>query len=140
MKLDPIGRVEKPDEMDLDPIVIPVVGYTLDREEVVEEIRFRPMQPAGAAFDLLANANADGEVPIRAIMRFLEKCVMPDDAQKFRDHLDRDDLVFDHGVMMQIHVALNEVYAARPTTLRSASSGGGQPTKRTSRAAARSQA
>ncbi len=140
MQLDPIGRVESPDGFDLDPIVIPIVGYTLDRTEVVEEIRFRPIQPAWASLQVIETTNAAGNIDLKQVMHFLSKCVLAEDVEKWREFLDRDDVMFEQTIFVELYKALSAAYAHRPTMLSSVSEAGGSRTRRTSRGGARSRA
>lgn len=80
MELEPIGRVDDPDDLDLEPIIIPIVGYIRlpggGREEVIERIEFRPVQPTGAGLAVLRQTRADGNVPVAPVMKFLDACVL----------------------------------------------------------------
>ena len=51
MELEPIGRFADPDELDVDPITVPIVGYTVEgRKEIITRIKFVPAVPLGATF------------------------------------------------------------------------------------------
>lgn len=140
MDLPAIGRVEDPTTLDLDVINVPVVGYTMDREEVEEVFRFRPMQPAGASLDILKATSGDGSVPIAPVMRYLDSCLMEDDLASWHEFLHRPDVMIEQTVLVKIYQAISEVYAARPTPRWSGSGGGGPKTPRTSPGARRSRA
>lgn len=134
-KLPAVGRVEDPQELDLDPIEIPVVGYTLRREEAEETFSFRPVQPAGATIDILLSLTESGSVPVPKIMGFLQECLVTSDRDRWNDFLNDPDIMVEQSTLAQLYQALMEVYANRPTLRSSASGGGGRPVKRTSTAA-----
>ena len=140
MELPAVGRVENPDELDIEPIVIPIVGYTRNRKEVVEKIRFRSHMPAGATFDVMRHMNADGGVQAREVLRYLDATVLEEDSEKLQEFIHRPDVEIRLRTMIEVHEALMEAYAARPTTQLPGSTGTGSSTKRTSRAASRAKA
>lgn len=140
MRLPAIGRVEDVSELNVDPIEVPLVAYTSDREEVEEVFRFRPAQPAGATLDVLMATGADGKLPTQMIFRFLDECLVEEDRVKWRVFLDRPDLIIEQSVLAQVYRGIMEVYAARPTPRWSDSGGGGSPAGPASQAAARSKA
>ena len=49
MELPIIGQVENPEDLDLDPVVVPLAAYTLDRKEVIERFPFKPTMPAAVS-------------------------------------------------------------------------------------------
>lgn len=135
MKLPAIGRVENVDDLDLDPIEVPVIAYMLNKEEVEQTFRFRPVQPAGAALDILKATGADGGVPVGVVMRFLDECVLAEDREAWELFLHRADLVIDQAILVRIYQAVSEVYSDRPTPRWSDSDGGGSASATTSLAA-----
>lgn len=139
-KLPAVGRVDNIDDVDLDPIEVPVVGYTIEKEEIEEVFRFRPVQPAGATLDILLYVSVDGSTPVAKVMHFLEECVLAEDRERWRDFLNDPAIMIEQSVLAQLYRALMEVYAARPTMPSSALSGGGKPGGRTSRAASAAKA
>ena len=140
MKLDPIGRVENPQELDVEPITIPVVGYTTGRKEVCEEFNFHPSLPWGNTFDMFEAENGSGPKP-GGVIKWLYNCLLDDDErERFRAFCKREDVIIAQQTMEDIFQSLAETYAARPTLPRSASTGGGASTKRTSQAASRASA
>ena len=142
MELDPVGRVEDVDQLDLEPVTIPIVGYERGTppNEVIERIRFRAVMPAGATFDVMRDMSASGGIAPREVLRYLDATVLPDDAEKLEAFLHSPTIEVRLRTMMEVHEQLMEFYSARPTMPRSASSGGGSGTKRTSQAASRKRA
>lgn len=138
MELPIIGQVENPEDLDLEPVVVPLAAYTLDREEVIERFPFKPTMPAGALSAFIRNAGPNGELPINVTLACLERCLIADAVERWQTFLDRDDLVIETNTLGQVFNALVEHYGARPTRPRSGSPSTGSPAKRTSRAGARS--
>jgi hypothetical protein len=138
VKLEPIGRVENPEDLDVEPIVIPVVAYTTERKEIVEEIASRPYLPTGAAFAMLRTT--DGTSDPTLVMKYLDKCVLPTSTAQWRAFLDRDDIFIEMSTLTDVYKALIEVYGARPTMRRASSTTGRTSTKRTSQGASRAKA
>jgi len=140
--MDPIvvGRVENPEQLDLQPLEIEVVGYTLERKEVAETFRFRPVPPTGAALAIVRQTMPNGNVPLGPVLDYLDKCLLEEDQQRFQDYLNRDDVMIEQAAVIDLYTALTEFYTARPTRPPSDSASTGSSAKRTSRAAARSAA
>lgn len=140
--MDPIiiGRLENPEEQDLEPLAVTLVGYTLEHKEVAETFRFRPLIPAGAQLEIIRHTDTNGNVPLKQIVDFLEECVLPDDLDGFVAFLHRRDIEIEQGTVIALYRQLTEFYADRPTRRLSASASTGRPARRTSRAAARSAA
>src|SRR3954453_14773074 len=133
MELKPIGRVKDIDELILEPIIIPVIGYTMDKEEVEERFVFRPVQPAGAAMDVLRLTLPNGNVPINTVMHYLDSCLLDEEQlQRWNEFLERSDVMIEQNVLVEIYKALTEAYAARPTLQWSGSPTGGSFTEPTS--------
>ena len=140
METEIVGRVENPQERSTDPIVVPVAAYTLEGKEVVEKFRFRPVMPAGAVIRAFRAIQPNGVLATGPILDFLQKSLLADDRERFLEFLDRDDLMIEAQLISQIYETVTEVWSGRPTRRPSASASGGSPTKRTSRAGARSRA
>lgn len=130
------GRVENPEELDLEPIEIEITGYTLDREPVSQIVRFRPAMPVGSTIDIIRYTDAKGNVPQAKVIDFLDACPIDEDKELWKDFLDRTDVMIEFQTLLDVYMAVVEVYSARPFTLRSGSSGGTSSTKPTSKAAA----
>jgi hypothetical protein len=140
MELDPVGRVENPEELDFEPIVIPVVGYTRDHKEVVEKARFRPLPPAGQTVEVLRSMAPNGGVRASQMMSFLDACVLEDGREAWAAFLDSPDVEIEQATLAGVYSALMEAYAARPTMPPASSAAGGKKTKQTSQAASRAKA
>jgi hypothetical protein len=138
--MDPIviGRVEDPQELDLELLEITLVGYTLEREEVAETFRFRPVVATGAALDIIRHTDTEGNIPLGPILDYVDKCLLEGDQEPFKAFLDRNDVMIDAGALVTMYRQLVEFYSSRPTRRPPASASTGSPAKRTSRAAARS--
>jgi hypothetical protein len=134
------GRVDNPDDLDLAPIVVKIVGYTMGHEEVTETVRFRPMAPTWLSMDLARKHSATGQVNEADAGEFLDHCMLEEDRPKWVAFLSRDDLMIEMTTVLKVYNAISEVYVARPTTAPPVSSGGRAKTTRTSRAGARSRA
>jgi hypothetical protein len=140
MELEPIGRVENPDDLDFEPIVIPVVGYTRKGKEVLHKAQFRSVAPAGQTVAVLRNMAPSGGVPAAQMMTFLDACVLAEDREAWNAFLDNSEVEIEQSTLVRVYAALMETYAARPTMPPGDSSGTGKTTKQTSRAASRSRA
>jgi hypothetical protein len=135
-----IGRVENPQELDLEPQDITLVGYKLDRTEVAETFQIRPLIPAGAQLEIIRHTDANGNVGLPKIVEFIEECLLADDLEPFRTFLHRPDVMIEQGTIVGLYRAVTEFYASRPTRQPSGSAATGSPAKPTSRAAARAPA
>lgn len=141
MELEPIGRVDDVNDLDLEPVIAPIVAYERKSKlEVIEKFRFRPMAPAGATFDVLRAMGPNGETPVSLIMAYLDASVLPEDSEALQEFLHRADIEIDPTTVAKVYRALSEVYGARPTMPSANSSGTGKPTKRTSVGVSRAQA
>lgn len=138
MELPVIGRVENPDELDLDPIVVPIVGYAMkDRKEVLTKIKFRPVLPLGSALDVIRQTQTNGNVPGPAIMEYLDSCITDEDTEKWRELLGRRDIAIQMSTLIDVYRQLTEFYSgARPTQASSGSAGGRSQTGTTSKGGA----
>jgi hypothetical protein len=141
MRLDAIGRVENPQDVDLDPITIPVCGLDMQRENVCEEFNFRPTLPWGNTFALIESIEGGERNLAGNTVKWLRNCLVDDEErQRWQGFLERDDVMIEQATIESVYEALAETYAARPTLPPSGSTGTGGSTKRTSQAASRSQA
>jgi hypothetical protein len=140
MRLDAVGRVTNPDELDFEPIVVPVIAYDEDHNEVEFEVKFRAVQPTGAAMKVMRATDAEGNIPTATALLFLEECVIVSERKAWQEFLDDPGLYIERSTLVQLYERLTEVYAGRPTRRRSASSGGRRASATTSPAAAPSTA
>lgn len=142
MELPVVGRVENPDDLDLDPIVVPIAGYTIkDKKEVVTKIKFRPVLPLSSALDVIRQTQSNGNVPGPAIMEYLDSCITDEDAEKWAELLARRDLAIQMDTLIEVYRQLTEFYSGeRPTPASSDSPGGRSQTGTTSKAGAAAKA
>jgi hypothetical protein len=138
MELEPIGRIENLEDENFEPIVMPIVGYDEDGDEVVVKIRFRPWVPTKKSLDM-RGATIKGVTPTNIVLDYLEKCVLKEDRQAWNDLLDSDDVFIKIETFGEIARTLGSIYDGKhPTKQRSDLPGGGQATEPTTRAAATS--
>jgi hypothetical protein len=141
MELSPIGQFADPAELDVEPIVIPIVGYTVEgRKEVITRIRFVPAVPLGAALALNRAARSNGNVPHPAVIAWLDDCVLDSEREAWNELLHSSAILVETETLVAVYQQLAEVYAARPTLRFSDSDGGRSSTNGTSPAARRSRA
>jgi hypothetical protein len=142
MKLDPIGKVDNPSDADLEPITIPICGlHAKKHENVCEEFDFRPTLPWGNTFALIESIENGQRNLAGNTVKWLRNCLVSDEErERFQGFLLSPDVEIEQSTIEGVYEALAETYSARPTLPRSASTGGGAKTKRTSQAVARSQA
>ena len=140
MRLEPIGVIEDLDEIDYEPITVPIVGYTNDKEQVTTDITFRAAQSLGSSLDLIRQMGIDDKgkpiIPIAAILEFLDAAIL-DTSRVAWDNLIRDEEVnVEQTTLVELYKILAAQYANRPTQQQSASHNGRTTPKKTSRAAA----
>ena len=140
MRVAAVGRVEHPEDIDLEPIEVPVIGYTVDHEEVEEIFSFRGVQPTGASIEVLRNINDDGNVPVKLILDFVDACLLGSDQEKWKEFVNDPDVYIEQDTLIELYKTIMEVYAARPTMPPSDSRSGRGNSKQTSQAAARKKA
>ena len=126
--------------IEVEPIIVPIVGYDLKRKEVITDIRFVGTVPAGAVLDMLRATNANGDVDYTAALDYLDNCVYPDDREKWHELLHGTKITVSMATLLLVYTAIGEQYTKRPTKQRSGSRGGRSSTKPTTRAAASSRA
>jgi hypothetical protein len=140
-ELPVIGQIKDPDELDLEPIIVPLAAYKQEKGKTVEEIGrfpFKPMMPAGARALMESSLGQNGEIPYSTALVILNRCIVSDSVERWGEFLDRDDLSIEQDALGSVLSALYEVYSGRPTRRPSGSDGTGQRRARTSRAAPRS--
>ncbi len=136
-RLEPVGRVSDPAVLDLEPIIIPVVGYTADKIEVTTEIEFRPMATLGRDLEMALMLNGTDEITAQAAIEYLESCMTPRGRERWEEIKNSDTVYVQRETMGAVFRAVVEVYAGRPSTRRSGLPRTG-PRPRTSQAASRS--
>ncbi|HXT91160.1 MAG TPA: hypothetical protein VN714_18060 [Trebonia sp.] len=137
-ELEIVGRVENPETIEVDPIILPVCAYTLEREEVIERFPFKPIMPLGIA--ALMERVAGQEIPVNTVLVCLRDCLIADAVERWETFLGREDLLIDAETISRGWAALLGAYGRRPTLRSPGSSRTGRRSGRTSKAAAASAA
>lgn len=132
-ELAAIGRFE---DVETEPVTIPIVGYLEDKTEVVTKIRFRASAPIGYALEMIKATGPTGKISNAAAIEYIDRCVYPDDRDEWDSLLKSDSIYLDQRTIAQVYEALGEFYTNRPTPQRSASPRGQSDSEQTSRAAA----
>ncbi len=141
-ELAPIGLIDNVDERTFEPIVIPIVGYTLDAQPVTRRFRFWPTLNFDAAVNLYRDTKADGSPREAAIFEYLDKCLIPDDLEDFWAFVGQRPVGGDPAVVVEqttireLYRALVGEYGRRPTLPLSDSLDGSSTPSPTSAAAA----
>lgn len=135
MELDPIGAVDRPQDLDLDPVTIPIVGYKVHNGKnvpVTTKIRFKSRPPLGYIRRKLKEGADLSRMNGNAVVEYLEVVAIEEDKEKWSDLIFSDDIFLDHSTLRQVFEKLQEVYSGgRPTKPRSGSAKSVSPTRRT---------
>jgi hypothetical protein len=132
-QLEPIGRMDPQEleETDFEPLLVPLVGYTADKQEIMETFRFKAVLPGGPAFkaqrliDMLTpNAQGQISIPMGIYMEFLERAMLPGEAERFTTFIERPDLEIPARTLGAMYEGVMAYYAANPIRRRVASSAG----------------
>lgn len=123
------GRVDKPEQLNLEPFKFTLVGYRRqengDSEEVKYEFTCTGVQPFGSQIDIIRSSGIGVGGQGAAVISYIEKSLISDDERvKFREALDEPDVFFDGAVLGQVAEWLMETYTDRPTLPRAASRSG----------------
>lgn len=135
------GRVEHPEEINLDPFTFTLVGYRQmpDGEKREETFQFTAsgVRPYYVQIDMTRAAAADnGVLAGKAIADYVELALVDDDERaRFREVLETPDVYFEAGVLAEISNWLGETYSGRPTKRPTASRSGASRGGRRSAAA-----
>lgn len=142
MRIDPIGRVEDPQNADIEPIIIPICGLSNQtRDNVCEEFKFRPTLPWGNTFALIEQAESGETIMAANTVKWLRNCLVgKDEQERFRQFLLRDDVEIEQATIEAVYKALADAYSGRPTLPRTSSTGTGGGTEQTSGADSRPEA
>ena len=138
MKIEPIGKVANLDELDFEPLTVPVVGYTDNLKEVITDIRFRAVVPPGFGLDMISDVDKNGNVQVAAALRFIQACLLPDDREKWNELIRSDTVNVTSETVSAVYHAIGEFYAKRPFTKQPGSRNGRGSTDTTSPGAASS--
>jgi hypothetical protein len=143
MRLEPIGKIENLQEIDLDPITVPVCGIKPKPkpENVCEDFNFRPMVSWGNTFALVdAVESGEANLAWNAVKWLRNALVDDEERERFQTFLSRSDVLIGEDTLTALVEALRETWAARPTMPQPSSNGTSPSTKRTSAAASRARA
>jgi hypothetical protein len=141
-KLDPVGFVENPDQVDIDPITIPICGLHFEtRENVCEEFNFTPVASWGNTLAMIEAVESGEDKMAYSFVKWLRNALVGEsEYERFAAFLSRPDVLIESSTLQGAITALREAWAARPTLPSSGSAGTGGSTKRTSTAASRARA
>ncbi len=135
------GRVENPEQINLDPFDFTLIGYRdgpAGREEVPYKFTAGGVRPFAIQLDIVrAAAEGNGVLQSDKVVQFVEQSLV-DDAEraKFREAIEQPDVYFEAGVIAEISDWLSETYTGRPTPPRTARRSGRSSGGRRSTAAA----
>lgn len=134
------GRVDKPEQLNLEPFKFTLVGYRhldSETEEVTYEFTASGVQPFGKQINMVRVTGEDGRMGGAAVIDYIETSLVSDEERvRFREALDEPDVYFDGEVLGQIGLWLLETYSDRPTQPRTARRSGQSRGGRRSTAAA----
>ena len=138
MRLDPVGEVKNLNELDVEPVTIPIVSYDEDKNKVVTEIRFMRHVPLGFGIDMIKATKADGTIDPKYMVDFVLDCVVDEDQESFDDLIRRKDIFTEISTLRKVYDSLGEIYKGdnHPLEKPSSSSAGKPRTARTSKAVA----
>lgn len=135
-ELKPIGRLSNLDDLDTEPLTVPIIGYTEDKQEVETKIRFVGTLPAGASLDMIRATDANGRISNAAALDYVDNCVHAEDKEAWDELLHGTAVIVRITTVLEVYQALAEFYTKRPTKRRPASVTGRPSTGATTRVAA----
>jgi hypothetical protein len=142
MELAPIGKIEGAEDLDLGPIVVPIVGYRSTpkgNEEVVTKIKFKRRPPFKYIQDAIAKGLDTKKMLGEDQLDYLTVIVEDEDKEKFLELVFSEDIYVDFITIKEVFQQVIATYTQRPTKRLSGSSSGPTRTKRTTGHAASSQ-
>lgn len=120
------GRIDKPEQLNLDPFKFKLIGYRRidgeEPEEVEYEFTASGVQPFYSQLDIVrAAAAGNGLLATSESVNFIELSLV-DDAERarFRETLETPNVFFESSVIGEIQNWLLEEYSGRPTRPRTA--------------------
>jgi hypothetical protein len=120
------GRVDNPEQLNLDPFKFTLAGYKVQpdgsNEEVLHEFTASGVRPFYMQIEFVRAAAAEsGILGAQAIADFVEQSLLDDaERQRFRETLETPGVFFDAEVLASISNWLSETYTGRPTRPRTA--------------------
>lgn len=135
MRLAPIGQVKDGEQLDIEPITIPVCGVDREKGETVcEEFAFRSTLPWGNTFALIEAVEQNANTMAGNTIKWLRNCLISDkERERFQTFLISPTIEVEQSTIEGLYEALAEVYASRPTLPRTTSTGTGGQTEPTSK-------
>jgi hypothetical protein len=143
MELEPIGRVDNPDDIDLNSITVPIVGYKKGPKgnvEVITKIRFKRFIPYGFYKEIVERGGDLGALTGQEQLDYLLSTVEDDDKDKFTEIVFGNSLYIERSTVREVFKRVDEARAGRPTKPSTGSSPSGRPTKVTSKRVSKSTA
>lgn len=144
MKLQPVGRiVANPDDLDLGPIEVPIIGYKKTSKgnvEVETVIKFKRKVPYGFFKDAVENNVDLSALTPTDQLQYLTISVEDEDKEKFMELIFGDELYVERATIREVFRVVDEARAARPTKQPSVSLPSTRGVKKTTGRAAPSKA
>jgi hypothetical protein len=142
VELEPVGRVEDPQALDLGPITVPIVGYKHTPKgnvEVITKVKFKRRPPMKDVFERGESAKAlTGSEQLAFLSSVLEDEA---EAKKFIALIEDENIYVDWATIREVFIAVRDAWlGTRPTKQPSGSTPSSKPTKRTTGRAAPSKA
>ena len=135
------GRIDKPQDLNLDPLTFTLVGYhtngTGEVTDIEESFAVSPIQPFSAMVELMGViASTGGQVQLNQASEVVLKSLVSDaERERFAACLDADGVYYDSSAIFGAMNWLIETYAERPTRRPTGAASGPGPVSRRSRAA-----
>jgi hypothetical protein len=115
------GRVEKPEQLNLDPFKFTLVGYRVLDDGSKEEVSFgftaSGVRPFYVQIDMVRAAASESNVlSAEAIAKYVEVSLLNDqERERFRDTLEMPDIFFEAEMLGEVANWLGDTYSSRPT-------------------------
>jgi hypothetical protein len=119
MELAPVGKiVTDPNDLDLGPITVPIIGYketSKGNVEVVTKIRFARKIPFGFFKDALEKGIDLNAMKPTEYLEYLTVSVLDEDKEKFMELIFGDELYVERATIREVFKVVDEARAGRPT-------------------------
>lgn len=123
-----VGRVKDPEKRDFSPIIIPVIAYDGDGNEVEVKLSFRAEQPMGPYLRMMEHSSVDKDGNVQTdfayLVQFLRKSILPESRTAWDELIDDEDLYIAQETLADLYEVLFEAWGGRPTRASSVSSTG----------------
>lgn len=143
MELEPIGKVDNPNDLDLGAITVPIVGYREGPKgnvEVITKIRFKRRVPFDYYKRILEDGGDLAALTGQEQLDYLTETVDDEDKEKLLELIFQSDLYVERSTIREVFKRVEETRAGRPTKPSPGSSPSGRPTKVTSKRVSKSTA